>query len=102
MKLKHISRAEFERIEGARRVIVHDYPHQFALLDLGEALGHYGLSWRSSPIVQPEIELSKDELTLWVGVDQRLAAIALEDGHIRAIVPLHTHLFQILPLVLYN
>ncbi|MBC6477435.1 MAG: hypothetical protein GDA56_06205 [Hormoscilla sp. GM7CHS1pb] len=69
MKLQHISQAGYDRIEGVRRIIVHDCPHQFALLDLGEPLGHYGISWRSSPIIQPVIMPSKDELTLWLEVD---------------------------------
>lgn len=98
MKIKHISKSEFDRIEGSRRIIVHDYPHQFAVLDLGKPLGYYGLSWRSSPIIQPEIQLSKDKLTLWVGVDQRLTAIDLQSGHMRMLMPLHNNLFQILPL----
>ena len=52
MKIQPITKAEFDRIEPSRRVIVHDYPHQFAILNLGEPLGCYGLSWRSSPIIQ--------------------------------------------------
>lgn len=57
MKIQSISKSEFDRIEGSRRVIVHDYPHQFAVLDLGEPLGCYGLSWRSTPMIQPEVVL---------------------------------------------
>jgi len=51
MKIKPISEAEFKQLEGARRVIVHDHPRQFALLDLGQSIGPYGLSWRSSAII---------------------------------------------------
>lgn len=98
MKIQPITKPEFDRIEPSRRVIVHDYPHQFAIVNLGEPLGCYGLSWRSSPIIQPEIELSPDNLTLWIGVDQRLAAIDLQDGHICLALSLHTNLFQILTL----
>ncbi|MGK7900320.1 MAG: hypothetical protein AB4352_02700 [Hormoscilla sp.] len=95
MKLQHISQAEFNQIEGVRRIIVHDCPHQFALLDLGEPLGHYGISWRSSPIIQPVIIPSKDELTLWVGVDQHLAAIDLRSGRIRLSMAMHENIFNI-------
>lgn len=95
MKIQHISKAEFNQIEGARRVIVHDYPHQFAILDLGEKLGSYGLSWRSSPIIQPIVTISQDKKVLWIGVDQRLAAIDLQEGHICLSMPLDTHIFQI-------
>jgi len=95
MKIQHITQVKFNQIEGARRVIVHDCPHQFAIVDLGERLGHYGLSWRSSPIIQPIVTISKDKKFLWLGVDQRLAAIDLQDGHICLSRPLDTYLFQI-------
>ncbi|MCL1472445.1 hypothetical protein [Argonema antarcticum] len=98
MNIQAISQAEFNKIEGVRHIIVHDCSHQFAILDLGEQLEHYGLSWRSSHIIQPVTTLSKDGRTLWVGVDQRLAAIDLQDGHICLSISLHTPLFQILAL----
>ncbi len=98
MNIQPISQAEFNQIEGVRRLIVHDYPHQFAILNLDERNGNYGLSWRSSPIIQPVIIQSKDERILWVGVDQKLAAIDLQDGRICLSMSLHTPLFQILPL----
>ncbi len=44
MRIQSISESEFKQIDGARRVIVHDYPQKFGLLDLGESLGCYGLS----------------------------------------------------------
>ncbi len=95
MKLQHISQAEFNLIEGVRRIIVHDCHHQFALLDLGQPLGRYGISWRSSTIIQPVIMPSKDELTLWVGVDQHLVAIYLQSGRIRLSMPMHENIFNI-------
>ncbi|HLO47567.1 MAG TPA: hypothetical protein VK211_03980 [Kamptonema sp.] len=95
MKIVHITQAEFNKIEGVRRVIVHDYPHQFAIIDLGEKLGHYGLSWRSSPIIQPIVTISNDKKVLWLGVDQRLVVIDVQDGHICLSMPLDTYLFQI-------
>jgi len=98
MNIQPISQAEFAQIEGVRRLIVHDYPHQFAILNLDERLGNYGLSWRSSPIIQPVIIQSKDERIVWVGVDQKLAAVDLQDGRICLSMSLHTPLFQILPL----
>ena len=95
--LQSISQSEFNQIEGARRIIVHDFPHQFAVLNLGE-VGHYGLSWSSSSVIQPVTALSKDQQILWIGVDQRLAAISLPDGHLSLTLSLHTSLLQILPL----
>lgn len=97
MQLQPISCSEFGQIDGVRRVIVHDSPQQFAALDLGE-LGHYGLSWSSSFIIQPVIKWSQDRQTLWLGVDQRLAAIRFPDGDIGVSLPLPTPLLQILPL----
>ncbi len=95
MKIQTISKSDFKKIEGSRRVIVNDHPHQFAVLNLGEPLGCYGLSW-GSDIITPVVELSTAQRTLWIGVDQRLAAINLQDGNIRLAMPLHTNIFQIL------
>lgn len=55
MKLQPISQLQFNQIGGPRRIIVHESSHQFAILDLGEPLGYYGISWRSSPLIQPAI-----------------------------------------------
>ncbi|MBO1349644.1 MAG: hypothetical protein EBE86_020725 [Hormoscilla sp. GUM202] len=98
MNIQPISQAEFKQLEGARRVIVHDHPRQFALLDLGQSIGPYGLSWRSSAIIQPVTTIDKDGAHLWVGVDQRLAAIDLQDGHITLSLSLLTPLFDIIAL----
>lgn len=95
MKLQSIEESEFNKIDGSRRVIVNNHSHQFAVLDLGEPLGCYGLSW-GSHIIEPVIELSTEQRTLWIGVDQRLAAIDLQDGHIRVAMPLIGNIFQIL------
>ena len=98
VNLQSISLEDFQAIDGVRRVIVHDHPWQFARLDLGEPLGCYGLSWRSNlPLIQPVIAYAHDRQTLWIGVDQRLAAIDLRDGHICLSLSLYSHLFQILP-----
>ncbi|XGV98190.1 MAG: hypothetical protein ACAF41_04495 [Leptolyngbya sp. BL-A-14] len=97
--LQSISLEDFQAIDGVRRIIVHDHPRQFARLDLGEPLGCYGLSWRSDlPVIQPVIAYARDRQTLWVGVDQRLAAIDLRDGHICLSLALYSYLFQIVPL----
>ena len=98
MKLPPISRSPFNKIEGPRRIILHDCSHQDAILDLGEPLGCYGISWRSSRLIQPAIALSQDELTLWVGVDQHLVELDLQDGHIRLSLPLHERLLNILTM----
>jgi hypothetical protein len=95
MKIKPISKSEFHKLDPARQVITHDHPQKFAVLDLGEPLGCYGLSWRSE-LIEPIIELSTDGSTLWIGVDQRLAAIDMQQGNICIAMPLATSIFQIL------
>ncbi|MBW4693751.1 MAG: hypothetical protein KME27_18555 [Lyngbya sp. HA4199-MV5] len=98
VQIQSITAEDFQTIDGARRIIVHDHPRQFARLNLGEPLGCYGLSWCSDlPLIQPVIQHSHDRQTLWVGVDQRLAAIDLQDGHISLSLALYYNLFQILP-----
>jgi hypothetical protein len=50
MLIKHISKSEFDRIEGSRRIIVHDYPHQFAVLDLGKPWGIMDYAGEAPPL----------------------------------------------------
>ena len=68
MKIKSIRESEFNLMEGVRQIIVHDYSHKFAILDLGEKLGSYGISWRyllcaESPGTRAQQEISKQFLT---------------------------------------
>jgi hypothetical protein len=95
MKIKTISQSFFHKIDPVRVVITHDHPQKFAVLDLGEPLGFYGLSWRSE-LIEPIMELSTDRRTLWIGVDQRLAAIDMQKGNICIAMSLTTPIFQIL------
>lgn len=96
MKLRTISEQEFNSYEGCRQIITEEHARQFAALDLGGPLGSYGLGWNSSEIIEPELELSPDELTAWVGVNQYLAAIDLATGRIRVAVKLHSNLLEII------
>ncbi len=97
MKLRTISEQEFNSYDGSRQVIADEHPRKFAALDLGESLGCYGLGWNSE-FIDPEVVLSADEQTVWVGVDQYLAAIALASGRIRVALKLHTNLLEIIAL----
>jgi hypothetical protein len=97
MKLQSISKSDFHQINGCRQVIVDEHPRKFAVLDLGERLGVYGLGWNSE-LIDPEIVCSADGHTVWVGVDQYLAAIEVATGRIRVALKLHTNLLQILAL----
>lgn len=95
MKIKSISESDFYNLDPTRRIINHDHPHKFAVIELGRPLEQYGLSWRSE-LIEPSIALSTDRRTLWIGVDQRLAAIDLQQGNICVAMPLTTPIFQIL------
>ena len=94
MNIQIIGESEFKKIEASRRAIAHDHARRFAVLDLGDTLGCYGLSWRSE-LIEPIVEVSTDGLTVWVGVDQQVAAICLSQGQIRLSLPLNSNLVQI-------
>lgn len=96
MQIQLINESEFNKLEGVRQVIVHDYSHKFALVNLGETLGCYGLSWRSQ-LVEPIVEFSTQNI-VWIGIDQQLAAICLQNGRIRLALPLTSNIIQILTL----
>ena len=97
MKLQSISESDFHQIDGARQLIADSHPRKFASLELGENLGVYGLGWNSE-LIEPELVCSADGQTVWVGVDQYLAAIETANGRIRVVLKLHTNLFQIMVL----
>ncbi len=97
MKLLSISESDFNSYDGSRQVIADEHPRKFATLDLGEPLGCYGLGWNSE-LIDPEVVISADGQTIWVGVDQYLAAIALATGRIRIALKLHTNLLEIIAL----
>jgi hypothetical protein len=71
LNIQIIEELEFKKIEASRRAIAHDHARNFAVLDLGDTLGCYGLSWRSE-LVEPIVELSSDELAVWVESINRL------------------------------
>jgi hypothetical protein len=95
MNIQIIGESEFKKIEASQRVIAHDYARKFAVLDLGDSLSCYGLSWRSE-LIEPIVEVSTDGLTVWLGVDQQVAAIYMSQGQIRLSLPLNSNLVQIL------
>lgn len=95
MKLRTISKSDFNQINGSQQVIADEYARKFAALDLDGNLGCYGLSWRSE-LVEPIIHLSEGGLTAWIGIDQQLAAISLLTGRIRVTLTLNSNILQIL------
>ena len=95
MKIITANKSEFYKLDPARQVITHEHSQKYAVLDLDESLGCYGLSWRSE-LIEPIIELSTDGRTLWIGVDQKLAAIDMQRGNICIAMSFTTPIFQIL------
>lgn len=95
MKIQTISETEFNQIESVRQVIAHEHSHKFALLNLGDRIGNYGISWRSQ-LVEPILQLSTNQNLVWMGVDQQLAAICLQSGRIALAMPLTSNILQIL------
>jgi hypothetical protein len=95
MNIQYITESEFNHIEPTRQIIVHDNPQKFAIIDLGKPLGIYGINWRSD-LIEPIIQLSSEQDTLWIGVDQKIVAINLNKGYICLSLSLITPLYQIL------
>ena len=95
MNIQTISESEFNKIEGIRQIIVHDHSHKFSILDLGEKLGYYGLSWRSFSL-EPIVQVSSEENIVWIGIDQKLASICLQSGRLLVALPLTTYIVQII------
>ncbi len=50
MKVQIINEVDFNQIDASRQLIAADYSRQFAIIDLGENLGVYGISWNSDLI----------------------------------------------------
>ncbi len=70
MKIQNIEQYKFDGIDKIRQIIVHEDARRFTLIDLGEQLGCYGLSWRSD-LIEPIILLSPLQQILWIGIDQQ-------------------------------
>lgn len=96
MKLRTISESDFNQIDGCRQIIAEEHARRFAALDLGGTLRCYGLAWNSSEFIEPELELSPDGLTAWIGVNQYLVAIDVLSGRIHVALKLYTNLLKIL------
>ncbi len=95
MKIQTINESAFNQIEGVRQVIAHEHSYKFALLNLGDRLGDYGISWRSK-LIEPIVQHSTPQNLVWIGVDQQLAAICLQSGRIALAMPLTSNILQIL------
>lgn len=97
IELQFVEQIQFEKLDSSRQIITHEYPHQFAVLDLGEKLGKYGINWNSK-LIQPFFKLSLDHQIIWLGVEQKLTAICCHSGRILLALPLTAYLIQLLTL----
>jgi hypothetical protein len=95
MKAYPISATAFDAIEGPRQLITHDHPRRFAALDLGDKELAFGISWRSDTI-EPMVYESADGRVVWVGVDQRLAAVDAKHHRVRLSLGLNGNLLQLI------
>lgn len=97
MKIQSITQSNFDKVEAIRQVIVHKHAHRFALLDFSE-LGSYGLSWRSQE-VEPLVELSEAGCLVWIGIEQQLAAIDMNNGRLALVMPVTSNIIQVCAFV---
>lgn len=80
MEIQPISQSQFQQLPGVRQIISHDYARKYGAIVL-ENLETFELSWRSER-VDPIVELSSDKTIAWLGVDQQLIALNLNQGRI--------------------
>lgn len=97
MNIQLIDQEQFNKIDVSRQIIVHEYPSQFACIDLGEKIGKYGINWNSE-LIESFCKISPDYKTIWLGVEQKLVAICCSRGNILLALPLTSYLIQLLPL----
>lgn len=76
--LTPITGIEFAGSDATHRIIEHDHPRRFASLVLPRAARPLFLSWRSD-LVEPSVRTDARGESVWVGVDQRLACVALDE-----------------------
>ena len=80
MEIQPISQSQFQQLPDVRQIISHDYARKYGAIVL-ENLETFELSWRSER-VDPIVELSSDKTIAWLGVDQQLIALNLNQGRI--------------------
>jgi hypothetical protein len=91
MQMIDVDRATFEKLDPTRRIINADYARRFAIIRLN-SFGEYGLAWRSE-LIEPSITRSNS--MLWIGIDENLVALSLEQGIVSVALTLFYPLFSI-------
>ncbi len=96
MDIQTIDHIQFQTIEQIRRIITHDYPRKFATIAF-EDLEPLGMSWRSE-CVEPIVVRSIDQRFVWIGVDQQLVSMDLNEDRVAIALSLSSNLVQIMTL----
>ena len=96
-RIHPISKSEFEISEPYHQVFAHDNARRFAKLELPNTSFRTTLSWRSD-LIEPSIIVDEAAALVWIGVDERFAALSF-DGQIRLSSPLESPLLTILQFV---
>lgn len=89
----NISEREFNEYDQGRKLFAHDNARRFACLELSGSTQPVVFNWRSD-IVEPSVIVDECSGTTWVGVDDRLAAIA-KDGRIVVSLALTSQLLTV-------
>ena len=93
MTTTSITEREFNEYELGLRLFTHEYSRRYARLELPDSTQPLVFSWRSD-IVEPSVVVDEFSRTTWVGIDDRLAAVA-NDGRIIASVELTSQLLTL-------
>lgn len=88
-----ISEQQFNSSDPIFRVIIHDYPRKFGSLQLPNASHALTMCWRSD-LIDPVIVHDPLSSSVWIGVDQRIACVALT-GSILLSMSLNNSLLEI-------
>ncbi len=89
-----ISETQFAASDQAHHLFSHDDARRFAALELPDTGCRATLSWRSD-LIEPSIFVDEVEAMVWVGVDERVAAVTY-DGQVRLSLPLDSPLLTML------
>ena len=93
-EFNRIPEAEFAASEPVRRLITHEHARCFAYLKLADCVTPFAVSWRSD-LIDPTIVVDECGSIVWVGVDDRVAAVT-KDGQIQFSMSLTSTLLTIL------
>jgi hypothetical protein len=91
--VKTVTEADFAASGHLRRLFVHDNARRFGALELPKSTIEVIFSWRSDRI-EPTVVVDDEAAVVWIGVDERVAAIR-NDGQVCFLLPLPSPLLTI-------